>query len=121
MTRPKAPILVVEDNADTRYILGRILGIKGYATVTVDDVAAALRYLQDGKPVCLIILDLHLPERDGRHLLRELKADPALAAIPVVVFSGDAGEMPDSAAAFVRKGDDPDVLLAVVEKHCRKD
>lgn len=121
MAAPKAPILIVEDNAETRYVLGRILGIKGYATVTVGDAASALRYLRDGKPVCLVILDLHLPGRDGRDLLRELKADPALATIPVVVFSGDVDQAPDAAAAFVRKGDDPDLLLAVVEKHCRQD
>jgi hypothetical protein len=55
--------------------------------------------------------------RPGRSRL----ADPALAAVPVVVFSGDGGEAPDFAAAFVRKDSDPDILLAAVEKHCRKD
>jgi CheY-like chemotaxis protein len=83
--------------------LGRILGIKGYSTVTAHDVAVALDYLR-GKPVCLVLLDLHLPDRDGHELLREMKADAGLAAIPVVVFSGDPGEAQDGAPAFVRKG-----------------
>jgi CheY-like chemotaxis protein len=51
---------------------------------------------------------------DGRALLRELRADPVAADVPVVVFSGDPGDVPD-VAACVRKGrDDPDVLLKAI-------
>jgi CheY-like chemotaxis protein len=112
---PPAPILVVEDNDDTRAVLERILAIKGYPTVTARDVASALRRLRSGKPVSLVILDLNLPGPHGRELVAQMKADPQLASIPVVVFSGDPGEVPD-AAACIRKGtDDPDVLLRAIE------
>ena len=57
------------------------------------DGAEALRRLRGGPPYFgrrkpnLIILDLELPEFDGRRLLREIKSDPNLRLIPVVVFT----------------------------------
>jgi CheY-like chemotaxis protein len=75
----------------------------------------ALRYLREGGPVRLIVLDMHLPGMDGHAFLRELRASPAHAAVPVVVFSGDAGNGIEGTAGFVRKGsDDPDRLLRVI-------
>jgi CheY-like chemotaxis protein len=110
-----APILIVDDHDDTRDVVASILSISGYATIGMDSASGALRYLRDGGPTRLIVLDLHLPEMDGRTFLRHLHDDPALAAIPVVVFSGDSGCGVEGTAGFVRKGsDDPDVLLKVI-------
>jgi CheY-like chemotaxis protein len=119
MDSPKAPILVVDDDEDTRSSLELLLRGNGYATTSVEDAATALDYLH-ARSACLIVLDLNMPGRDGRDLLRELKAHPALAGIAVIVFTGDPGKAPDSAAAFVRKGDDPDALLIAVKAHCRQ-
>jgi CheY-like chemotaxis protein len=116
MSSPGAPILIVEDNDETRYVLERILAIKGYPTTSVANAAAALRTLREGKRASMIILDLHMPGMDGRAMLRELRADVRFAKIPVVVFSGDAHEVPD-VTACVRKGsDDPDVLLSAIAR-----
>ncbi|TQU00892.1 response regulator, partial [Xanthomonas perforans] len=52
-------------------------------------LAQARALLQHGAPD-LILLDLHLSDGNGEELLRELQAQPALAAIPVVVISADA-------------------------------
>ena len=110
-----APILIVDDHDDTRDVVSSILELSGYATVGVDSAPAALRYLRGGGSPCLIVLDLHLPGMDGRAFLRELRAEPTLAGIPVVVFSGDSGTAIEGTAGFVRKGsDDPDVLLRVI-------
>ncbi len=115
MTRlPHGEILVVEDNDETRYLLERILAIKGYAAVTAHDAATAMERLQQTPPPGAVILDLGLPDVDGNHLLRRMKSDPALADIPVVIYSASPGRVPD-AVATVRKGsDDPDVLLDAV-------
>ena len=110
------PILIVEDNDETRYVLERILAIKGYATTSVATAAAALRALREGKRVAMIILDLHMPGMDGRTFLRELRSDVRFATMPVVVFTGDATGVPD-VTACVRKGsDDPDVLLNAIAR-----
>lgn len=59
----------------------------------VTDGAAALAYLRHEQPYAdvpspdLILLDLNLPRRDGREVLAELKDDPALAHIPVIVLT----------------------------------
>lgn len=59
----------------------------------VTDGAAAVSYLRKEAPYenaptpDLILLDLNLPRRDGREVLAEIKADPALAHIPVVVLT----------------------------------
>jgi CheY-like chemotaxis protein len=59
----------------------------------VTDGAAALAYLRREEPYTdvpcpdLVLLDLNLPRRDGREVLREVKADPRLRHIPVVVLT----------------------------------
>jgi CheY-like chemotaxis protein len=112
--RDYAPILIVEDNADTRHLLERLLAIKGYSTVSAEDAPQALRHLSNGHLPGLIILDIHLPGIDGRALLSQMRTYPKLADIPVIAYSADPGRVPNVAAS-VRKGtDDPDVLLNAI-------
>jgi CheY-like chemotaxis protein len=55
-----------------------------------------------------------MPDVDSGAVVRAMKADAALTDIPVVVFTGEPGTVPD-VAACVRKGsDDPDVLLNAI-------
>jgi CheY-like chemotaxis protein len=56
----------------------------------------------------VVLVDLHLPDLDGREVLEQLKADPATADIPVVVLSADATPSPGRAAAGGRSGRLPD-------------
>jgi len=64
----------------------------------VSDGEAALAYLRredphgDAPRPDLILLDLNLPRRDGREVLREVKADPDLASIPVIVLTTSQAE-----------------------------
>lgn len=59
----------------------------------VTDGSAALAYLRNEPPYAdairpdLILLDLNLPRRDGREVLADVKADPELASIPVIVLT----------------------------------
>ena len=109
-----APILVVDDNPDTRDALRRILQIRGHPVVTARDGEEALAYLHDGGTASLIILDLYMPRIDGRLFRTAQLGDPALAAIPVIVFSVAVGETLPDVRGFVRKND-PLSLLAQVE------
>lgn len=119
MAGARKPILVVDDDEDTRYALVQILRMEGYATAEVGTGAAALDYLRDGKPACAVILDMMLPDMSGADVRAALARDPGLAAIPVIAFSAldDEGLMP-GVVAYVRKGLDVDVLLAAVAKAC---
>ena len=114
------PILVVDDNDDTRDVLQRVLQIKGYVTAEARSAVDALRWLRGGNRARLILLDINMPGMDGWSMHAELKSDPALAAIPVIVFSGvDAKGDVEDIVAYVRKGVDPDLLLSLIERTCR--
>lgn len=90
-----ATILLVEDNPDD-VELTRIAmldaGMDADLSVVYDG-RDALRYLrcedpwQHAERPDLILLDLNLPQLDGRDLLREVKGDPELAVIPVVILT----------------------------------
>jgi CheY-like chemotaxis protein len=107
------PVLVVDDHDETRNALVRLLHLQGHAVVTARDGEAALEFLRR-VPVALIVMDLEMPRVNGWVLRRRLLDDPALADIPVVVFSSRAaGDLPD--IAFVRKCD-PSALLDAIER-----
>jgi signal transduction histidine kinase/CheY-like chemotaxis protein len=86
--RPR--VLVADDNADMREYLTRLLG-PHYAVTAVADGAAALADAR-ANPPDLLLTDVMMPEVDGFALLTALRADPALATLPVVVLSARAGQ-----------------------------
>jgi CheY-like chemotaxis protein len=59
----------------------------------VNDGVEALEYLRTMPPPDLILLDLNLPRRNGREVLVEIKADPVLRRIPVMVLSTSRSEL----------------------------
>lgn len=90
-----ARLLVVEDNPGDVLLLKTALkraGVQAELTIAIngDDALASLR-TQPRLPH-LILLDLNLPDRDGREILEEIRSDPALAKIPVVVLSSSDAE-----------------------------
>lgn len=79
-------ILVVEDDPEIRYLLSVILASEDRVIVAVEDGVGADDAL-GGPPFDLVILDLILPDLDGRTLLTRLRNDPRTGAVPVVVIS----------------------------------
>jgi PAS domain S-box-containing protein len=86
--RPR--VLVVDDNADMRQYLGRLLG-GAYEAEVVADGAVALAVARE-RPPDLVLADVMMPELDGFGLLRALRADPRTRLVPVVLLSARAGE-----------------------------
>ena len=65
-----------------------------------------------------ILLDILMPERDGRDLLRELKADPSTSKIPVIVVSVvDPADVPDGADGHLSKPVQQGPLLRLLDEH----
>lgn len=93
-------ILLVEDNpADVRLTREALKEAKvGNNLHVVEDGVDALRFLRredeysDVPRPDLILLDLNLPKKDGREVLEEIKADPTLKTIPVVVLTTSHAE-----------------------------
>ena len=109
------PVLVVDDNPDTRDAIRRLLQIRGHPVVTARDGLEALDYLLSGGTASLIILDLYMPRLDGRLFRDAQLRDEALARIPVIVFTVAVGETLPDVEIFVRKND-PAALLGSVER-----
>ena len=102
MSKPLDPveILLVEDNpGDARLTREALCDAKIHNRLhTVADGIEALKFLrregdfaQSPRPD-LILLDLNLPKKSGREVLAEIKADPVLRAIPVVVLTTSQSE-----------------------------
>ncbi|HVR64777.1 MAG TPA: response regulator [Polyangia bacterium] len=114
-------ILVVEDDKDLRETLSDALELEGYAAIAVEHGEAALRHLRSGVPhPCLILLDLMMPVMDGWTFRKALLADPALAAIPVVVMTaaGRHGLPSPPAERILHKPLRMDRLFQIVHAHC---
>lgn len=83
-------ILVAEDDADIGNFVSRVLELENYQVVRADNGEEALELAKTGA-VALILLDLRLPVVDGWSVLRQIRNDPALSSIPVVVFTASVG------------------------------
>jgi PAS domain S-box-containing protein len=87
---PAATIVLTDDNIDMRNYVRRLLA-DTYTVIPAGDGRAALQAAIEHKPD-LIITDVMMPHLDGFGLLRALRAEPATAAIPVIMLSARAGE-----------------------------
>jgi CheY-like chemotaxis protein len=96
-------VLLVEDDADIRLLFSTALSVRGYEIDTVSNGREALATLASDPLPTVIVADLHMPVMDGWKLLSELRADPRLSTIPVVVLT--AADDPD------RKEPRPDTVL----------
>jgi PAS domain S-box-containing protein len=111
-------VLVIDDEAASRENLGRFLAAEGFRALTAADGAAGLRLARQVHPD-IILLDVIMPHVDGWTVLQALKADPALADIPVVLLTmveaKDLGYLL-GAAEYVSKPVDRDRLAAVLAR-----
>jgi two-component system, chemotaxis family, response regulator Rcp1 len=115
-------ILLVEDNpGDVRLVREslRESGLPHRLAVAMDGVEA-LEQLRGPERPDVMLLDLNLPRKDGREVLAEVKSDPGLKSIPVVVLSSSDAQDDVSAAyalhanCYVTKPVDLDQFLDVV-------
>jgi CheY-like chemotaxis protein len=114
-----AHILVVEDDADTMYSLCDVLVSEGYESSAVPSGEAALQYLRRSPPPCVVLLDLVMPGMGGHEVVRKLKANPALASIPLVIVSGaENADMPGLPPSL-KKPVDVQKLLSLVSSYCQ--
>lgn len=102
--KPRADILIVDDNAANLQVLSHMLKERGYATRQALSGAAALRAVES-QPPDLILLDIMMPQMDGYEVCRQLKADEALRRIPVIFLSALV-ETEDKVKAFTVGGAD---------------
>ena len=83
---PTAPILVVDDDAKIVRLVRTYLERDGFAVVTASDGPGALEAIETHQPA-LVVLDLMLPELDGRAVIRAVRRDEEAARTPILVLS----------------------------------
>ncbi|OGH57540.1 MAG: response regulator [Candidatus Lindowbacteria bacterium RIFCSPLOWO2_12_FULL_62_27] len=95
--RPIEILMVEDDPGDVRLTKEALKGAKVALDLNVvDDGVKAMKYLRREGPYAeavrpdLILLDLNLPKKDGREVLREIKSDASLKSIPVIILTTSA-------------------------------
>jgi len=86
-------VLVVEDDPSVRGLLQTLLTAEGYDVGTASDGLAGLVKASASHPQ-LVLLDLMMPDLGGIRVLEEMRADPELRDIPVVVVTGKVDAVP---------------------------
>jgi CheY-like chemotaxis protein len=117
--KPHPLILLVEDSDDTREMCSAWLRAEGYRTAGAEDGRVGLEMALAERPA-LVLMDIGLPDLDGREVTRRLKADPRTAGVPVVVLSGTAADEAQSERgslweAYLSKPCRPEELIACVK------
>jgi DNA-binding response OmpR family regulator len=116
---------VVEDDATVATALLACLEEDG-RTLHLAGSAAEAEQILAAHPIDLVILDLILPDRDGRDLLLQLREDPRSAGVPVIVLSARVGPVTRAecltvgARALLEKPADPELLRREVALHLRE-
>ena len=82
-------ILVIDDDREMVAFLKLLLEDNGYRTVTAVDGQEGLERIRSEHPD-LVLLDITMPEKSGVRFYRDVRGDPALAAIPIVMVTGVA-------------------------------
>lgn len=96
MIQPEPPsvrVLVVEDDPSVRGLLQTLLSAEGYDVTTASDGLAGL-VKAASQPPSLVLLDLMMPDLGGVRVLEEMREDPDLAPIPVIVVTGKVDAVP---------------------------
>jgi len=97
-------ILIADDNPDNVTLLARYMKNEGYTYITAGDGNETLEKARTEMPD-LILLDVNMPEKDGFTVLKEIRADPAIEYIPVIIFTA-ARLHPDDIQAGLNLGAD---------------
>jgi len=120
--RRDRPVLVVDDDAEVRQLLRRMLESEGFAVMKAENGRVALERLR-GEAPSLILLDLMMPEMDGFEFVAELRRHESWHTIPVVVITArdlsrdDRDRLNGHVEKVLQKGAyDRDQLLAEVRE-----
>lgn len=114
-------ILVVDDNQINRIVLTRSLQGEGHMVLTAENGQQALEHLRTHTNAFdVILLDIMMPEMDGYETMRQLRANPELASIPLIAVTAKAMKgdrqkcLGAGASDYISKPVDIDLLLALL-------
>ena len=119
-----ARILLIEDNAQNRYLATFLLEQRGHEVVPAETGPQGLELARSVRPD-LILLDVQLPGMDGHAVARLLQTDPQLKSIPIIAVTSHAmvGDrercLEAGAVGYIEKPINPDAFVAEIERFLR--
>jgi two-component system cell cycle response regulator DivK len=119
-------ILYVEDNAENRLLIRRILGAEGYTVAEAENATQAMEFVKTQTPD-LILMDINMPDMDGYTLTAQMKTLPALFDVPIVALTANVmrGDRERTLAAgcdgYIQKPVDVDTLPDQISRFLRKE
>jgi signal transduction histidine kinase/CheY-like chemotaxis protein len=122
MPNGRGIVLVIDDDRGARDLMVRMISREGFRVVTAWGGEEGLRLARDLQPM-LITLDVLMPGIDGWTVLKELKADPDLAKIPVILITMEEDKSKGfllGAADFMTKPIQRELLSAALNKYRRQ-
>ena len=122
-TETNNKVVVVEDDPAIVELLSDELRMQGFQPMVLRRGGTAVKTVKDEKPA-VVILDLALPDRDGTHILKELKDDWDAKKVPVIIISAYTGRLDHNgranAEAVFAKPFDVDQLMSSVRAAAAK-
>ena len=123
MTHPeqKSTILYVEDNADNRMLVRRILLAENYELLEATNAFEAINLLESTTPD-LILMDINMPDMDGYTLTTKIRSMSGLGRVPILaltanVMRGDKEKTLEAGCdGYIQKPLDIDQLIREIEK-----
>jgi len=116
-------VVVVDGDGEFDDGLARRLRDRGYEPMVIRRGAQAVKVVKDSKPGA-VVLELALPDRDGRQILKEIKDDWDAKKVPVIIASGYLSRLDaqgrSQVEAVVSKPVDWDQLLDQIQRACTK-
>ncbi|MFH1416397.1 MAG: response regulator [Elusimicrobiota bacterium] len=124
MNKDAIKIVLAEDDVNIRLLISDRLKYAGYEVYEAERGEDALRLINENNPD-LAILDILMPPPNGLQVCRQVKADPTLEHIPVILLTAKSDEsdrfwgMETGADAYITKPFDPDELLKKIRLFTR--
>ena len=119
---PHATVLVVDDVAATRDGLATLLRLRGYQAHEAGNAVEGLRVLREERGIQVVVLDVMLPGANGFWFREQQLQDPAIADIPVILFTAapdvDVNTTPFPVQAVVKKPVAVDALFELLARYC---
>jgi DNA-binding response OmpR family regulator len=86
MTSTTKTVLIIEDEADAAELFAEMMRVSGFRVLKTTNSAPAIAMMTAERPD-VVILDIMMPDTSGLDILRQMRRDPGLAGVPVVVVS----------------------------------
>jgi len=119
--RSVRPVIIVDDDEDTRDVLEELLSAEGFHIVTARNGFEAIQKADAAPEPCAIILDGRMPLMSGIEFLNYREKSDKMSRIPVIFVSGDADAIravSEKGAIAFRKPYAIDALIERVREHC---